>query len=96
MGRQKLNLISATICIVLSFQALLLEVIAIKTGWDRGLKDEGAAAHIFQILIVGQIPFILTFLATADWGRLKSVVTPVALEATALVMVFGTGAYFKL
>jgi hypothetical protein len=96
MDRQKINLISATVCIVLSFQAFLLEVIAIKTGWDRGLRDEGAAAHIFQLLITCQIPFILAFLATADWRRLKSVAPPVALEAAALVLVFGTMAFFKL
>ena len=96
MDRAKINLVSATVCVVLSLQALLLELIAIKTGWDRGLKDEGAAAHIFQLLMVGQIPFILTFLATANWSRLKSLVTPVALEAAVLAMVFGTGACFKL
>ena len=96
MDRKKLNLVSATVCIVLSFQAFLLEVVAIKTGWDRGLGAEGAAAHIFQLLIACQIPFVLAFLATADWGRLKSLLAPVVLEATALAMVFGTGAYFKL
>jgi hypothetical protein len=96
MDRQKINLISATVCIVLSIQALLLEVVAIKTGWDRGLKDEGAAAHIFQLLISCQLPFILAFLATADWKRLKTVARPVALETTALALVFGTMAYFKL
>jgi hypothetical protein len=96
MDRQKINLISATVCIVLSFQALLLEVTAIKTGLDRGLRDEGAAAHIFQLLIACQIPFVLAFLATADWRRLKTILTPVAIEAGALAMVFGTGAYFKL
>jgi len=96
MDRPKINLISATVCIVLSFQAFLVEVIAIRTGWDRGLKDEGAAAHIFQLLIICQIPFIFAFLATADWRRLKSVVPPVALEAAALGLVFGTMAIFKL
>ena len=96
MDRSKIALISATVCIVMSAQAFLVEVLALTTGWDRGLKDEGAAAHIFQLLIVCQLPFILAFLATADWRRLKSVLPPVALEATALVLVFGTLAYFKL
>ena len=41
MDRAKIALISATVCIVLSVQAFLVEVLALTTGWDRGLKDEG-------------------------------------------------------
>jgi hypothetical protein len=93
MDRQKLNLVSATVCIVMSLQAFLVVLLVVTTGWDRHLKDEGAAAHIFQLLIAGQLPFVLAFLATADW---KTVVRPVAMEVGALALAFGTVVFFKL
>jgi hypothetical protein len=30
--------------------------------------DENASAHIFQMLMVAQLPFIVLFVASADWG----------------------------
>ena len=96
MDRQKLNLVSATICILMSFQAFLVVLLVVTTGWDRHLKDEGAAAHIFQLLIACQLPFILAFLATADWGRVKTIVRLLAMEAGALALAFGTVVFFKL
>jgi len=96
MDRQKLNLVSATICILMSFQAFLVVLLVVTTGWDRHVKDEGAAAHIFQLLIACQLPFVLAFLATADWGRVKTIVRPLAMEAGALALAFGTVVFFKL
>src|SRR5438552_274619 len=61
MNRQKINHISAIVPIVMSSLALLTVLAVITTGWERNLKDEGAAAHIFQILVVAQIPFTLAF-----------------------------------
>jgi hypothetical protein len=29
--------------------------------------DENASAHIWQLLMVGQLPIIVAFLATSDW-----------------------------
>ena len=29
--------------------------------------DENASAHIWQLLMVAQLPLVLVFLATADW-----------------------------
>ena len=96
MNRQKINLISATVSIVLALQALIVVLLGIATGWDRGLRDEGAAAHIFQLLIVTQVPFVLTYLATADWKRLRQVAQPLAVQAAILVITFATVRFFKM
>jgi hypothetical protein len=96
MDRQKINLVSATVSIVLALQALVVVLLAVTTGWDRQLMDEGPAAHIFQILIVAQIPFALVFLATADWKRLRQVAQPVAFQAAILAVTFATAKLIKL
>ena len=31
--------------------------------------DENASAHVWQLLMVGQLPIIIAFLATSDWGN---------------------------
>ena len=80
MNRQKINLVSATVAIVLALQAFIVVLLAITTGWDRQLVDEGTAAHFFQLLIMAQAPFILAFLATADWKRLRQITRPMAFR----------------
>ena len=57
---------------------------ALVTGWERGEKDEGAVAHLFQLLIVAQGPFILGFVVTADWRRAPRAGRALALQAVAL------------
>ena len=96
MDRRTINLVSATICILMSFQAFLVALLAVATGWDRHLKDEGAAAHIFQLLIACQLPFLCAFLASADWSRLRTILRPAMLQAGALALAFGTVSWFKL
>jgi energy-coupling factor transporter transmembrane protein EcfT len=96
MNRQKINLASATVCIAMSLLAFLLVILVVATGWERRLKDEGAAAHIFQLLIACQLPFILVFLATADWRRLKTVIPPIVMETSALALALGTVAFLRL
>lgn len=96
MTRRKINRISAIAPIVMSLLAVLIVLIAVTTGWERNLTDEGAAAHLFQILIVAQLPFILAFLVTADWKRLIQVARPLALQALCIGLAFCSVAYFKL
>ena len=80
----------------MSLVAFAVVLIAVLTGWgDRG-TDEGAGAHIFQLLIVAQIPLVLAFLATADWQRPTQVIKPIALQAAALFLAFGSVAFFRL
>jgi hypothetical protein len=96
MGRQTINRLSALLPIALSLLALLVVGAAIATGWDRGLKDEGAVAHIFQLLIAAQAPLIVLFLATADWRRITRVAAWLAAQAAALGLAFAPVAAFNL
>jgi hypothetical protein len=96
MNRRKINRISAVIPIFMSLAALLIVLIAVATGWERNLKDEGIAAHIFQLLVVAQAPIILLFLLTADWKRLVRVARPLAFQILGLGIAFGSVAFFKL
>ncbi|HEX4614962.1 MAG TPA: hypothetical protein VH230_03515 [Stellaceae bacterium] len=96
MRRQKINRVSAIAPFVMSLSAFILVLVAVATGWDKGLKDEGSAAHIFQLLIALQIPFILAFLVTADWKRFMRVAGIVSLQVAAVALAFGPVAVFKL
>jgi hypothetical protein len=96
MNRQNINLISATASIIFALQAFIVVLLGITTGWDRGLADEGPAAHIFQLLIVAQVPSVLIFLATADWKRLRQVAQPIAVQAAILVVTIATAKFFKM
>jgi hypothetical protein len=80
----------------MSLSAFILVLVAVATGWDKGMKDEGSAAHIFHLLIALQIPFILIFLLTANWKRFMRVAGIVSLQAAAIGLAFGPVAFFKL
>jgi hypothetical protein len=96
MARRKINRISAIAPLVMSLSAFILVLVAVTTGWDQGIKDEGSAGHLFQLLISLQIPLIFTFLVTADWKRFMRVVGIVSLQAAAVALAFGPVAFFKL
>ena len=49
---------SAILPIAMSLGALSVVLIAMATGIAKPQADEGAAAHIWQILIAGQLPFL--------------------------------------
>jgi hypothetical protein len=80
----------------MSFSAFLLVLVAVAIGWDKGKTDEGAAAHIFQLLIALQVPFVVAFWATADRGRLRRIAGIMALQAAAIVLAFSPVAFFRL
>ena len=80
----------------MSVLAFLVLFSALATGWGQGHGDEGAAARIWQLLIVGQVPFVLGFLATADWDRWRRVAGPFALQVGALALALAPVAYFRL
>jgi hypothetical protein len=90
------NRIGAIAPVAMSLLALSLVLLSVTTGWERGQKDEGAAAHIFQLLIVGQLPFIAAFLFTANWRRAPAVAQPIALQLGALALAVGSVAFFRL
>lgn len=97
MNREKINRISALVPVILSLLAFLDVMIVVTTGWQRHLKDEGTAAHIFQLLMVAQAPFILAYFATANWGgRVVSIARPLAVQLLAIGAAFGLVAFFRL
>ena len=96
MNRKTINQIGAIVPPVLSLAALLVVLIAVTTGWERNLTDEGAAAHIFQILIAVQAPFILAFLVTADWHRFMQAARPLAFQVLGIGAALGSVAFFRL
>ena len=82
--------------IVFSLMAFSLVVFAVRTGWGQGGTDEGAGAHIFQLLILAEVPFGLAFLFTADWEHVGRPARLMAFQAAALVLAFAPVAYFRL
>jgi len=96
MSRQKINRIGTIAPVVMSLLAFGLVLLAVATGWDKDMKDEGAAAHIFQLLVALQIPFILAFLVTADWRRFRPILVILSIQVAALALAFGPVAYFRL
>jgi len=52
---------SALVPVVMSFTALTIVLFRLATFGVMREADEGTTAHLFQILMAGQIPFILFF-----------------------------------
>jgi hypothetical protein len=96
MPHREINRISAIAPPVMSLLAFILVLVAVATGWDTGMTDEGSAAHIFQLLIALQLPFIVAFLVTADWKRFMRVAATVSFHVAAIAFAFGPVAFFKL
>ena len=64
----RVNRIAAVLPLVLSVLALALVTANILMG-VRPQPDENTSAHLWQLLMIAQLPFILLFAATADWSR---------------------------
>jgi hypothetical protein len=96
MNRAALHRFSAMAPIVMSLVAFLIVAVVVTTGWQRHDTDEGAAAHLFQLLIALQIPVIATFLVTANRRRPAAVAAPILLQLAALALAFGSVAFFGL
>jgi|ERR1700736_5105839 len=96
MVMRNINRICGFVPVALSLAAFGLVMVAVRTGWGQVAGDEGAAAHIFQLLIVAEVPFVLVFAATADWTKLGRSAGLLAVQAAGLVLAFAPVAYFKL
>ena len=74
----------------------VLALLAVLSGYtEPPQRDEGTAAHIFQLSIVALIPMIILFIATADWRRHWRSARPLALSAAALILAFGALYYLE-
>lgn len=96
VGRQGINRVCLIAPIVMSLLALLLVAVSLVTGWERGLKDEGAVAHSFQLLIVLQAPLLAIFLMTADWSRVRRVAGALAIQVAAVGLALSPVAILRL
>ena len=96
MTRNNINRISGIASIFLSCAALTLVLAAVITGWEHGLPDEGAAAHLFQLLLAAEIPVLVVFLMTLDkaWFRRAARMGMVGVGTLALAL--GCVALFHL
>jgi hypothetical protein len=89
---QQINRISFKVTTLLSLIALC----AVISGYFQPpQRDEGAAAHIFQLSILFLVPAIIFFLATLDWKLPLLGVKRLAIPASALVLAFGSLFYLE-
>lgn len=65
-ARTRVNRISAIVPLVLSTIAFALVMANILAGVPPK-PDEDASAHLWQLLMAGQLPVILVYLISADW-----------------------------
>jgi len=92
MCKKDFNSLSGYVMLVLAATALL----AVLSGYIAPpQRDEGAAAHIFQLSIAALAPLILSFVATADWGQPRRSARPLILSAVALGLALGALYYLE-
>lgn len=87
---------SALIPIAMSAAALATVLAAVEFFGARHQPDEGAAAHIFQILIAGQLPFLAWFVLHWLKADSKGVVAVLALQIAAIAVALFPVWYFAL
>ena len=96
MANERVHRIAAIAPVILSLLALALVTAAVAFGWERGMKDEGAVAHTWQLLIAAQAPLIAIFLVTADWRRFGRELWPLAMQVSALAAALAPVAFLRL
>ena len=89
MEQTRINRLSAAVPIAMSIAGYLLVLAAVAAHWQTDQTDEGAAAHLFWLLMVGQVPITLIYLATADWKRVGAIGRTLMFQALAVVIAFG-------
>ena len=80
---------SAWLPIAMSFMALVMLVSYIFLFTPNGIvreKDEGVAAHLFQLLMGGQLPIIAFFLFKYLASATKQVLSILALQIMAMLL----------
>jgi hypothetical protein len=93
MNSEQVNRLSGIVLSVLSVTELL-DVLLL--GYTRPpLPDEGAGAHIFQLVALAVLPTVFVFVGTADWTQPWRIVRRLALPFVALVLAFGALYYLE-
>ena len=96
MTRTRINHWAGITPLFLSGAAFALALWAGISGWERNLPDEGAGAHLFQLLMAIQIPIIALYLGTADRDRPRTIVKWLALDLAAIALACAPVAFFHL
>ena len=68
MTQARVSRIAAILPLAFSALAFAIVMSNVLSG-VRPQPDEDASAHLWQLLIIAQLPLILLFAATADWRR---------------------------
>jgi len=98
MTNQSITRVTGYTPVVMSLIALAVVWAGLaEIGFDpaRYPKDEGSAAHIWQLLMVLQLPIILLFIIT-NWRWFKRALPVLALQLTLFVANIATVYFFKL
>ena len=85
----------------MSLMALLVVLIAVAVGATTsvapdGRPDEGPAAHVFQILIVAQLPIVAAFIWRWARGSARGAMQVLMLQALSLVLALAPVFIFRL
>lgn len=96
MNGLSVNRICAAVPLILSLMACVWVLGNVAGGIRSGNSDEGLGFKVFWLLIVAQMPFILGYLATADWKRQGRVAVRLVLQGAALILALSPVAYFRL
>ena len=94
-AKRVINSWSGRLPLVLSAVAIGLLIVALTTGWERGLKDEGVVAHSWQLLVGLQLPLIVAFVSTADWRRPLGPLSLLGLQLLGLMLCMAPVAILK-
>lgn len=87
---------SAMIPIVMSVAALAVVLIAIAISGTKRQPDEGAAAHVWQLLMAGQLPFLAWFGLHWLKREFKAALSVLALQLLAFAAALFPVWYFGL
>jgi hypothetical protein len=87
---------SSIIPILMSGAALAVVVAAVTLFGARPKQDEGAAAHLFQIMIAGQLPFVAWFASQRLRRDFKTAVIVIGFQIGAILIALFPVWYFGL
>ena len=88
MDSQRINRVTGFAPVAMSIAAYFLVLAAVAARWEVNQPDEGAAAHIFQLLVAGQVPIVLVYVASADWKRPWAILRMLLIQAAAVGIAF--------
>lgn len=84
MTTSRLNRVGAIVPLIFSALAFAIVMANVLAGVPPQ-SDENASAHMWQLLMAGQLPLIALFLLTADW-RLRKPLLIAGLQLFGIAM----------